>query len=127
SGKVDFFGYPFSISEEFQQRNANSSIEESYLRLQKVSEMVSHAGRETEVYLSMGFGNPYGDPWSEQLVTDWIGKISGSGIRDFSLADTTGEADADGIRKLFETCTKAFPDFRIGVHFHSERAAGLEK
>lgn len=127
SGKVDFFGYPFSISEEFQRRNANSSIEESYNRLQKVNERVSLAGRETEVYISMGFGNPYGDPWSEQLVVDWIGKISGLGIREFSLADTTGEADAAGIRKLFETCSAAFPGLRIGAHFHSERPAGLEK
>ncbi len=127
AGKVDFFGYPFSISEEFQRRNANSSVEESYGRLQKIHEKVEHAGRETEVYISMGFGNPYGDPWSEQLVVDWIGEISGLGIREFSLADTTGEADAAGIRKLFETCSKAFPDIRIGAHFHSERTDGLEK
>lgn len=127
SEKVDFFGYPFSISEEFQRRNANSSIEESYDRLRKVHERISLAGRQTEVYISMGFGNPYGDPWSEQLVVDWIGKISGLGIREFSLADTTGEADAAAIRKLFETCSEAFPDIRIGAHFHSERPAGLEK
>jgi len=125
--KIDVFGYPFSISEEFQRRNANSSIEESFTRLQKIHEKVAAAGRETEVYISMGFGNPYGDPWSEQLVTDWIGKISELGIREFSLADTTGEADAAGIRTLFETCNKAFPDLSIGAHFHSERAAGLEK
>ncbi len=127
SGKVDFFGYPFSISEQFQRRNTNSSIEESYNRLQKVNERVSAAGRQTEVYISMGFGNPYGDPWSDQLVVDWIGKISGLGIREFSLADTTGEADAVGIRKLFEIVGEAFPEFRIGAHFHSERPAGLEK
>lgn len=127
TGKIDFFGYPFSISEEFQQRNANSSIEESFDRLRQVNDRVSAAGRETEVYISMGFGNPYGDSWSEQLVVDWIGKISRLGIREFSLADTTGEADAAGIRKLFETCNKAFPDLRIGAHFHSERPAGLEK
>lgn len=127
SGKVDFFGYPFSISEEFQRRNANSTIEESFERLRRVNDRVSAAGRETEVYISMGFGNPYGDPWSEQLVTDWIGRISALGIREFSLADTTGEAGAAGIRKLFETCHAAFPDLRIGAHFHSERAAGLEK
>lgn len=127
SGKIDFFGYPFSISAEFQRRNANSTIEESYARLQQVHERVSLAGRETEVYISMGFGNPYGDPWSEQLVVDWIGKISQMGIREFSLADTTGEAGPSGIRKLFETCSSAFTDIRIGAHFHSERDAGLEK
>lgn len=127
SGKIDFLGYPFSISEEFQRRNANSTIEESYVRLQKVHERAANAGRETEVYISMGFGNPYGDPWSEQLVVDWIGRISGLGIREFSLADTTGEAGAAGIRKLFATCNAAFPEIRIGAHFHSERAAGLEK
>lgn len=125
--KIDVFGYPFSISEEFQRRNANSSIEESLARLQKIHERVADAGRETEVYISMGFGNPYGEPWSEQLVVDWIGKIGALGVREFSLADTTGEADAAGIRKLFETCSAAFPGLRIGAHFHSERAAGLEK
>ncbi|MBX2952615.1 MAG: hydroxymethylglutaryl-CoA lyase [Leadbetterella sp.] len=125
--KIDFFGYPFSISEEFQRRNANSSITESYERLRRINDTVSDAGRQTEVYISMGFGNPYGDPWSEQLVVDWIGKISTLGIREFSLADTTGEADAAGIQKLFETCSAAFPDLRIGAHFHSERMAGLEK
>lgn len=126
-GKVDFFGYPFSISEEFQRRNANSSIAESFERLRRINDRVSDAGRQTEVYISMGFGNPYGDPWSEQLVVDWIGKISALGIREFSLADTTGEADAAGIRELFETCRVAFPDLAIGAHFHSERPAGLEK
>src|SRR5690606_39015814 len=108
--KIDFFGYPFSVSETFQQRNANSSIAESFTRLQAIHEKVAHAGRETEVYISMGFGNPYGDLWTEQLVMDWIGKISDLGIREFSLADTTGEADAAGIRILFEACNRAFPN-----------------
>ncbi len=125
--KIDFFGYPFSVSETFQQRNANSSVAESFVRLQRIHEKVAQAGRETEVYISMGFGNPYGDLWSEQLVIDWIGKISELGVSEFSLADTTGEADIAGIRDLFETCNRAFPDLRMGAHFHSERAAGLEK
>ncbi|MCD8538763.1 MAG: hydroxymethylglutaryl-CoA lyase [Leadbetterella sp.] len=128
SGKVDFFGYPFSLSEEFQRRNANSTVAESYERLQRVNARVAEAGRETEVLSFHGVsGNPYGESWSEQLVVDWIGKISGLGIREFSLADTTGEADAAGIQKLFKTCSEAFPALRIGAHFHSERATGLEK
>ena len=125
--KIAVFGYPFSISEEFQRRNANSSIEESFARLQKIHEKIANAGRETEVYISMGFGNPYGDPWSEQLVTDWIGKISELGVREFSLADTTGEANERGIRSLFRACHQAFPGLNIGAHFHSERATALEK
>lgn len=125
--KVHCFGYPFSISETFQQRNTNSGIEESFKRLQGIHETVSKADKETVVYISMAFGNPYGDVWNEQLVVDYIGKIKELGITEFSLADTTGEANPEQIKHLFEICGKAFTDVRIGSHFHSAKANSLEK
>lgn len=125
--KITYLGFPFSISEEFQRRNTNSSIEESFGKLQRINDITQSAAKETVVYISMGFGNPYNDEWSEQLVVDWIGRIKDLGIREFSLADTTGEAQSEQIRSLFELCVKSFPELRIGAHFHSEKDKSLEK
>lgn len=126
--KIRYLGYPFSISETFQLRNTNSGIGESFKRLQGINNIAKKADKEAVVYISMAFGNPYSDDWSEQLVVDWIGKIKELGIKEFSLADTTGEANPEQIKRLFEVCKNTFgPDIRIGAHFHSEKMNSLEK
>lgn len=127
--KIDYFGFPFSVSETFQMRNVHATTEESFDRVKEMADLVHDSGKELVVYLSMGFGNPYGDPWSEQLVVDWIGKIKELGVKEFSLADTTSEAGPKEIRKLFETCFKAFDpeEIRIGSHFHSKKAGSMRK
>jgi hydroxymethylglutaryl-CoA lyase len=125
--KIHYLGYPFSISEEFQKRNTNTSIKESFEKLARMNEIVRSGGKEMVVYISMGFGNPYGDEWSEQLVVDWIGKIKDLGIIEFSLADTTSEASPEQVRSVFENSSSAFLDLNIGVHLHSDKAGSIPK
>lgn len=125
--KIDYLGYPFSISEEFQKRNTNAGLEASFERLKNINRMVSEAGKETVVYISMGFGNPYGDAWNEQLVIDWVGKIADLGVKEFSIADTTSEATPELIKSVFEHTSKAFPDLNIGVHLHSAPHTAIPK
>jgi hydroxymethylglutaryl-CoA lyase len=125
--KIHYLGYPFSISEEFQKRNTNTSIKESFEKLTRMNEIVRSGGKEMVVYISMGFGNPYGDEWCEQLVVDWIGKIKDLGIIEFSLADTTSEASPEQVRSVFENSSSAFLDLNIGVHLHSDKAGSIPK
>lgn len=125
--KITYLGYPFSISEEFQKRNTNTGIEESFQRLQRINDIVKSPSKEAVVYISMGFGNPYGDVWSEQLVIDWIGKIAKLGVTEFSLADTTSEATPEKIKAVFEHSSRAFPDLNIGVHLHSTKTDSMAK
>ncbi|WP_270086989.1 hydroxymethylglutaryl-CoA lyase [Sphingobacterium sp. SYP-B4668] len=125
--KIHFLGYPFSISEEFQRRNTNSDIKTSFRRLQNIVQIAHDNGKEVVAYLSMAFGNPYGEEWNEELVTYWLGEIANLGIIDFSLADTTGEANPFQITTLFEKAYKDFPKLDIGAHFHSSKTTGLLK
>ncbi len=125
--EVNYLGYPFSISESFQKRNTNAGIEESFSRLKKITEIAKNAGKEVVVYISMAFGNPYGDIWSQDLVVEWIRKIKGLGIKEFSLADTTAEAEISDIITLFKKCIHEFPELRIGSHFHSKKEDSLVK
>ncbi|MCP9755705.1 hydroxymethylglutaryl-CoA lyase [Lacihabitans sp. CCS-44] len=125
--EVTYLGYPFSISESFQKRNTNAGIEESFIRLKNINEIAKNAGKEVVVYISMAFGNPYGDVWSQELVVEWIGKITALGIKEFSLADTTAEAEILDITTLFKKCIHEFPELRIGSHFHSKKEDSLVK
>lgn len=117
--RIKFLGYPFSVSETFQRRNTNSTRENAFLTLKKISEIAHVSGKEIVCYVSMGFGNPYGDVFSEQEVLDWISRISALGISIFSLADTTSQATSEGIRILYKMCTDAFPTLTFGVHLHA--------
>lgn len=117
--RIKFLGYPFSVSETFQRRNTNSTRENAFLTLKKISEIAHVSGKEIVCYISMGFGNPYGDVFSEQEVLDWISRISALGISIFSLADTTSQATSEGIRILYKMCTDAFPTLTFGVHLHA--------
>jgi hydroxymethylglutaryl-CoA lyase len=125
--KITYLGYPFSISETFQKRNTQSTIEASFEKLKKIVEISHKHNKIPVVYISMAFGNPYGDFWSKELVFEWINKIAALGVVEFSLADTTGEANYKQIKEMFETCILKFPNIRIGAHFHSEKSSSLDK
>jgi hydroxymethylglutaryl-CoA lyase len=126
---IQYLGFPFSVSPTFQQRNTNSSIEESFERVQQIQELCLAQDRELVVYLSMGFGNPYGDPYSEELVFDWADRLAGIGIKTLSLADTVGLASAEQVYSISKYLIEALPTIEIGVHLHStpfNRAEKLE-
>ena len=125
--QVTFLGFPFSISETFQQRNTNSSIEESFNRVQDIHNIAVRTNKQLVIYISMGFGNPYGDPYSEQIVFNWVDKISALGINIISLADTVGLASAEQVFSISDCLVKKLPGKEIGVHLHSTPANWKEK
>lgn len=127
--EIDYLGYPFSISETFQIRNTHKTTAESVELVREMQGMCADGGKQLVVYISMGFGNPYGDPWSPELAADWVAKMVDLGVGTISLADTLGSADQDSIQPLFETLIAAFPKVEFGAHFHArpaERVAKLE-
>jgi hydroxymethylglutaryl-CoA lyase len=127
TGKVKTLGYPCSISETFLRRNQNQSIEENRSVLRKVKEMANGAGVEVVAYISMAFGNPYGDSWSEDNVVAAAQRIAESGIEAISLADTVGRADPDRIHRVIAAVLTACPDCEVGIHMHSTREAASAK
>ena len=116
---VDQLGYPFSISENFQMRNTHKSIAASEVLLQEIIQMASSAGKELVVYLSMGFGNPYGDPWSSDLVLQWMERMADWGVRCVSLSDTIGQATPTLIQDLLGAVYAQELPLDIGVHLHT--------
>ncbi len=118
--EIDYLGYPFSISETFQIRNTNSTIEESLEVLSEMRNLVSKAGKQMVVYLSMGFGNPYGDMWNVEICAHWVEKMAEFDIKIISLSDTIGIANQESITYLFSKLTPAYPDISIGAHFHTK-------
>ena len=125
--KIDLIGYPFSISETFQLRNTNRGLEESYQQLKEMKALADANGKVLVVYISMAFGNPYNDPWSAVLVEEWIDKLMQLGITEFSLADTTSEANAVQITDLYGLVRTRYPQLAIGAHFHAKREDSLVK
>lgn len=117
---ITYLGFPFSVSETFQQRNTNAGIEESLNRVEEILEIVNKKNKILLVYLSMAFGNPYGDFWSADLVTHWATKLSSIGIKDIALADTTGVSDVEGISSLFSTIIPELSESRIIAHLHAK-------
>jgi hydroxymethylglutaryl-CoA lyase len=116
---ISYLGFPFSVSETFQQRNANSSIEESLKRVEEIFELTEKTGKKLMIYLSMAFGNPYGDHWDAELVTDWANKLASMGINYISLADTIGISDSERITSLFSTIIPALPHVQVSAHLHA--------
>lgn len=116
---IRYLGFPFSVSETFQQRNTNSGIGESFTTVAQCQDLCSQHDKDLVVYLSMGFGNPYGDPWSEDIVLNWARKISGLGVNTISLADTVGLATAAQVASLTGLLIREFPKLTIGVHLHA--------
>ncbi len=118
--EIACLGFPFSVSEIFQQRNANSSIEESILRLEKIQSKVTAKKKDLIVYLSMGFGNPYGEVWNTDLVVSWSRKlVEDLGIHTLALSDTIGCAKSEDVSALFNVLYNEFPSIEIGAHFHT--------
>jgi hydroxymethylglutaryl-CoA lyase len=116
---VDILGFPFSVSETFQQRNTNASIEQSLENIQRIQDLCAQHDKTLLVYLSMAYGNPYGDEWSENIVSDWLNTLAKIGIKDFALADTIGVSTPDNIKSLYTKCKSSHPNLNIGLHLHS--------
>lgn len=117
---VTYLGYPFSISETFQQRNTNTSIEGSWKRTAHIAETARKAGKEMVVYISMGFGNPYGDPWSPEIALRWTERLVNElGVRIIALADTVGVAHPEDIHSIFKHLIPAMPQVEFGAHLHA--------
>ena len=125
--EIQYLGYPFSISETFQQRNTNSSIDESLVRLEAIQELCVKNNKELVTYLSMGFGNPYGDPFHEDIVANWLERLQGFDLKIFALSDTIGVSEPTIISRLFSTLIKEYPDLEIGAHLHTTPETWREK
>jgi hydroxymethylglutaryl-CoA lyase len=126
--EIHYLGYPFSISEQFQQRNTNTSIEDSLHKLESIQSITQKAKKELVVYLSMGFGNPYGEEWNTDLVLSWSERLHNNfGISILALSDTIGCAHPADVRSLFPQLTQALPNVEFGAHFHTvkEKANGI--
>ncbi len=117
---VTYLGYPFSISETFQQRNTNTSIEGSWARTAHIAETARKAGKELVVYISMAFGNPYGDPWNADIALHWTDRLVNElGVRIIALSDTVGVATPADISAMFSTLVPAMPQVEFGAHLHA--------
>lgn len=117
---VTYLGYPFSISETFQQRNTNTSIEGSWSRTAHIAETARKAGKELVVYISMAFGNPYGDPWNADIALQWTDRLVHElGVRIIALSDTVGVAAPADISAMFSTLVPAMPQVEFGAHLHA--------
>lgn len=117
--EITYLGFPFSISETFQQRNANTSIAEAFEIVKRIKALSDTKGKKLLVYLSMGFGNPYGDEWHNDIVLRWAKKLVDAGIEYISLADTIGIAAPEQIEGLFSSLSENFKATTWGVHLHS--------
>ena len=124
---IDFLGFPFSVSETFQQRNTNSSIEESLEVVKKMNALTTKHDKQLVLYLSMAFGNPYGDAWSEEIINKWLKEFSEMGIKTVSLSDTIGVAEVLSIERICKHAVIAFPEMEIGVHLHTTPETSLSK
>ncbi len=125
--EIGDIGFPFSVSETFQLRNANSTIEKSLQTVRQIQELCVACSKRLVIYISMAFGNPYNDPWSELMVQDWIHQMVEMKVGVISLADTVGLATADQVYSLTNFTISRFPDIETGVHLHSRRENSLEK
>jgi len=125
--EVAYLGFPFSVSETFQQRNTNSSISESLARVEDIQNICAKSSKQLVIYISMGFGNPYGDVYSDEIVFNWISKIVGVGIKTISLADTVGLATPEQVYSMTKYLVDQLPQIEIGVHLHSRPDNWKEK
>ena len=125
--EIQYLGYPFSISETFQLRNTNATIQQSMKRLSKIHELCLRYSKQLVVYVSMGFGNPYGDPWNVEIVQQWVDVLAEMGIKIISLSDTIGVANRSSISYLFSNLIPPYPDVEFGAHFHTRPDEWEEK
>ncbi len=125
--QIDYLGYPFSISENFQMRNTHKTIEQSVETLENILEIADGSGKEVVTYISMGFGNPYGDPWNVEIVGEWTEKLAEMGVQILSLSDTIGSSTPEVIDYLFSNLIPNYPEIEFGAHLHTTPAKWHEK
>ncbi|MGJ5641246.1 hydroxymethylglutaryl-CoA lyase [Formosa sp. S-31] len=125
--EIDYLGYPFSISENFQMRNTHKTIAQSVETLQDILNIADKSNKEVVVYISMGFGNPYGDPWNVDIVADWTERLSKMGVKILSLSDTVGTSNPETIFYLFSNLIPKYPEIEFGAHLHTAPKAWFEK
>jgi len=124
---IDYLGYPFSISENFQMRNTHKTIAQSVVTLDEILDIARKSNKEVVVYISMGFGNPYGDPWNVDIVGEWTEKLADMGIKILSLSDTIGSSDPETIDYLFSHLIPKYPKIEFGAHLHTTPSSWFEK
>jgi hydroxymethylglutaryl-CoA lyase len=117
--EIQYLGFPFSISENFQMRNTHKTIAESLLTLQEILDIACASNKEVVAYLSMGFGNPYGDPWNVEIVGEWTERLANMGVKILSLSDTVGSSNPDVISYLFSNLIPKYPNIEFGAHLHT--------
>jgi len=125
--EIDYLGYPFSISENFQMRNTHKTIAQSVITLSEILEIANKTNKEVVVYISMGFGNPYGDPWNVDIVGEWTEKLANMGVKIVSLSDTVGTSNPESIDNLFSNLIPKYPNIEFGAHLHTTPTTWFEK
>lgn len=125
--EIDYLGYPFSISENFQMRNTHKTISESIDILREILNLAKTNNKEVVAYLSMGFGNPYGDPWNMEIVGEWTEKLAAMGVKILSLSDTVGSSTPEIITYLFSNLIPKYPNIEFGAHLHTTPDSWHEK
>lgn len=125
--EIDYLGYPFSISENFQMRNTHKTIAQSVDILRDILNIADKSNKEVVAYLSMGFGNPYGDPWDVEIVGEWTEKLSAMGVKILSLSDTVGSSTPEVIAYLYSNLIPMYPDIEFGAHLHTTPTSWHEK
>ena len=125
--EIQYLGFPFSISENFQMRNTHKTISQSLVSLQEILNLADAKNKQVIAYLSMGFGNPYGDPWNTEIVGEWTEKLAGMGVKIVSLSDTIGSSTPEVISYLFSNLIPAYPAIEFGAHLHTTPDSWFEK
>ena len=125
--EIQYLGFPFSISENFQMRNTHKTIEESLVTLNEILEIAYKTNKEVVAYLSMGFGNPYGDPWNLDIVGNWTENLANRGVKILSLSDTIGSSTPEVIQYLFSHLIPKYPNIEFGAHLHTTPEKWFEK
>jgi hydroxymethylglutaryl-CoA lyase len=125
--EIQYLGFPFSISENFQMRNTHKTIAESLITLQEILEIADKSDKEVVAYLSMGFGNPYGDPWNMEIVGEWTRRLAAMGVKILSLSDTVGSSTPEVISYLFSNLITKYPEIEFGAHLHTTPDKWFEK
>ncbi|RYD57970.1 MAG: hydroxymethylglutaryl-CoA lyase [Sphingobacteriales bacterium] len=125
--EIQYLGFPFSISETFQLRNTNKTIAESLKQVEEIQQLCVKNNKELVVYISMGFGNPYGDEYSAETAIKWVGELAKMGVKTIAMSDTVGVAKPDTIEYVFKSLVPEFKDVHIGAHFHSTISTWKEK
>ena len=124
---ISYIGFPLSVSENFQMRNTHKTQQEALVLLDELLQVCASSGKKLVVYLSMGFGNPYGDPWSVPIVMNWVDLLVGKGVQIISLSDTVGTAKDADISQLFKASIMLYPEIEIGAHFHTQPQNAFKK